>query len=81
MTERNPEHTRHYDRTLNGVTVNVWARPKSCFFCEHCTDIFVDLDGSPYLWFCELEKDIDDGMYERCENFKDDNFDMRGDTE
>jgi hypothetical protein len=43
--------------------------------------MFVDLDGSPYLWFCELEKDIDDGMYERCENFKDDNFDMRGDTE
>ena len=43
--------------------------------------MFVDLDGSPYLWICELEKDIDDGMYERCENFKDDNFDMRGDPE
>ena len=66
----NPEHTREYDVTNNGVRLHLWARPNSCFFCDHCTDIFIDLDGSPYMWFCEKENEIDVGMLGKCEDFR-----------
>lgn len=32
------------------------APARSCFFCEHCTDVFFD-HGGPYMLCCELSAD------------------------
>ena len=44
------------------------AHPKSCFFCNHCTDIFFDSKG-PYMFFCDVDSDIDIGLQGVCQKF------------
>ena len=55
---------------------SVWAHPRSCFFCDHCTDIFFDYTNGPYMWMCELTEDGEDaservhlGMTGQCTDF------------
>lgn len=33
----------------------VGAKPDSCLFCKHCTDIFWDYTHGPYTLCCELD--------------------------
>ena len=75
----NPEFTRRYQ----GTGYSVMARPNSCFFCQHLTDIFYDGHG-PYAFICEKlysmspEDESDDeniitlGMLGKCPDFIDD---------
>ena len=45
------------------------AHPRSCFFCDNCTDIFYDSDG-PYMWFCRKDGDTELGVSGKCEYFE-----------
>ena len=47
------------------------AHPRSCFFCDHCTDIMYDGDG-PYNFTCTIDKDPSKGFLGECESFKED---------
>lgn len=47
----------------------VIAHPKSCFFCDWCTDIFYDSSG-PYMWLCKKDGDVDAGISGECKHFK-----------
>ena len=55
----------------------VKAHPRSCFFCEHLTDIFWDYTNGPYVFFCEQRhmdspddpNPIEQGMRGECEDF------------
>lgn len=44
------------------------AHAKSCFFCDHCTDIFFDSDG-PYMFLCDIAGDVHSGLSGTCEGF------------
>lgn len=44
------------------------ARPNSCFFCDHCTDIFFDQDG-PYAFVCDEEQNVELGLSGMCSLF------------
>ena len=48
------------------------APATSCFFCDHCTDIFFDFSHGPYMFFCELDEDVDVGLSGKCKTFKED---------
>ena len=47
------------------------AHPKACFFCDHCTDIFVDWDGTPYMFVCIKDHgtEIERGLEGKCPDF------------
>ncbi len=49
----------------------VLADPRSCYFCEHLTDIFYDYAHGPYGFVCSagLLPDVD-AIEGRCEKFK-----------
>ena len=51
--------------------IKVTAHKRSCFFCEHCTDMYYDYTYGPYMFFCT--KRIDwaevDAMHGSCEGF------------
>jgi hypothetical protein len=51
---------------------NVSAPEKSCFFCSHCTDIFFDYTRGPYMFICELDEYIVDGLNGECVKFAED---------
>ena len=55
------EHTRIF----RGPGYAVKAHPKSCFFCQHLTDIFYDSAG-PYGFICDLNETIETGMRGMC---------------
>ena len=64
-------------KEFKGEGYSVMAHPKSCFFCEHCTDIFYDYTNGPYMFFCDLTEDGEDttdrinkGLKGSCNNFK-----------
>ena len=44
------------------------ARPNSCFFCDHCTDIFFDQYG-PYAFICDEEQNVELGLSGVCSLF------------
>lgn len=49
------------------------CRPKSCFFCKHCTDIFYDWTHGPYKFICDIKEDIDNkGLAGECNEFIED---------
>lgn len=51
----------------------VWAHKRSCFFCQHLTDIWWDYTNGPYMFLCEQEEDpaaIERGMKGECPSFK-----------
>ena len=50
----------------------VKAHPRSCFFCDHLTDIFWDYSHGPYMFYCEIEQEIDTGMCGECKQFVED---------
>lgn len=55
-----------------GPGVVVRAPEKACLFCEHCTDVFWDYTGGPYLMFCEKHEDVTevDGPWGNCPDFQ-----------
>lgn len=59
------DHTREF-KLEDGRTL--YADPRSCFFCDHLTDIWYDSEG-PYMFLCELDNEIETGMYGNCEDF------------
>ena len=64
---RNPEFSREYSKE----GIRLWARPTSCFFCDNCTDIFIDtFSQKPYLWFCKIHEDVEEGLMGKCADFK-----------
>ena len=70
MTERNREFY-----LKNGLIV--LAHPRSCYFCDHLTDIFLDtFTGTPYMYNCEMCEDgcvmddwLEHGMRGECKYF------------
>lgn len=73
MSENHPEFTRVYE----GAGYTVKAHPKSCFFCDHLTDIYWDYTNGPYMFTCEKrymttpddEDPIVIGMHGACPDF------------
>lgn len=56
-------------RIFHGPGYTVKARPQSCFFCDHLTDIIYDYTNGPYGFACDLDGDIETGMRGLCRNF------------
>lgn len=56
-------------RIFHGPGYTVKARPQSCFFCDHLTDILYDYTNGPYGFACDLDGDIETGMRGLCQNF------------
>ena len=46
------------DRVYECEFYRLTADERSCFFCDHCTDIFWDTKG-PYMFFCEVDADVE----------------------
>lgn len=44
------------------------CKPPHCLICKHCTDVFIDLDGTPYWTSCDLNEDTDNK--EDCKKFE-----------
>lgn len=65
-----PEDIRIYD----GEFYEVKAHCKSCFFCDHCKDIFWDYSNGPYLFLCDEKFGENDvirkGLSGNCNSFK-----------
>lgn len=59
-------------RIFHGPGYTVKARPQSCFFCDHLTDILYDYTNGPYGFACDLDGDIETGMRGSCQNFSED---------
>lgn len=60
-------------KEFKGEGYTVMAHPKSCFFCEHCTDIIYDYSNGPYMFICNNNIDSDHielGLKGMCDNFK-----------
>lgn len=68
-----PEH--EHTRIFRGPSYTVKAHPKSCFFCQHLTDIFYDYTNGPYGFVCNLEGDIETGMRGVCQGFEEETDD------
>lgn len=69
--------TRPY--LFHEVGVTIMAHPKSCFFCDHCTDIWYDLGEGPYMFECLKQGDGEEndvciirGLKGCCPNFVED---------
>lgn len=69
----NPDFTREYK--FHDPPMAIRANPRSCFFCNHCTDIFYDWNG-PYGWACEKhqcteddEGPVEKGLLGQCQDF------------
>lgn len=64
-------------RVYKSENFTIRARPNSCFFCDHLTDIFWDYTNGPYMFICENKKmadgndedPIEKGMLGLCEDF------------
>lgn len=65
-------------KRFDGEGYTIYAYPKSCFFCKHCTDIFYDFTNGPYSFSCDLDsiEYIPDreriGLSGKCIDFKED---------
>lgn len=46
------------------------AHPRGCFFCKHCTDIWVDPFSGPYMWQCNVEMPTKRGIRGKCIMFE-----------
>ena len=49
---------------------SVQAAENSCFFCQHCTDIFFDYTNGPYMFLCDEDADTRKGCDGQCKLFK-----------
>lgn len=45
------------------------AHPRSCFFCDNCTDIFFDYTNGPYMFMCVKQADTGAGLLGKCNQF------------
>ena len=45
---------------------SVQAAENSCFFCQHCTDIFFDYTNGPYMFLCDEDADTRKGCDGQC---------------
>lgn len=45
------------------------AHPKSCLFCDNCTDMLYDYTHGPYLFHCEHGLDTHEGIQGNCTSF------------
>lgn len=68
MSANESEFTREYKCKYYSLK----AHPRSCFFCDHLTDIFWDYSHGPYMFFCEIEQDTDTGICGKCKQFIED---------
>lgn len=59
------EMTREYECEFYKLK----AHPRSCFFCDNCTDIFFDYTNGPYMFFCAVDGNTDTGLSGLCEQF------------
>lgn len=59
------------DRVYECEFYRLTADERSCFFCDHCTDIFWDTKG-PYMFFCEVDTDVEVGLRGECAEFSED---------
>lgn len=59
-------------RIFHGSGYTVKAHPRSCFFCQHLTDIFYDYTNGPYGFVCnrKTEADVETGMIGECKCFE-----------
>lgn len=52
---------------------HVYLFPKNhCVFCKHCADLFYDYSNGPYMFFCDLDTEVDDHHYGSCGRFEED---------
>ncbi len=51
---------------------SVMAPERSCFFCQHCTDIFFDYTNGPYMFLCSEGVNTSNGLKGKCNLFKED---------
>ena len=49
---------------------SVMAAENSCFFCQHCSDIFFDYTNGPYAFICTEGVPTSAGLKGRCNLFK-----------
>ena len=68
------EDQRTYEATEQGYSVV--AHKRSCFFCNHLTDIWFDYANGPYMFHCGCcDRSNDPGPEEiihgECQYFKD----------
>ena len=49
---------------------SVQVAENSCFFCQHCTDIFFDYTNGPYMFICDKDADTMKGYDGQCKLFK-----------
>lgn len=69
MTKEQAIQKRYKEFKGEGYTV--MAHPQSCFFCKHCAEILYDFTNGPYMFICDKEKDVDNGLKGRCGEFAD----------
>lgn len=64
------EDTKLYDAKFYQVK----AHCRSCFFCDHCTDIFWDFSNGPYMFLCDKNmfdmEAIKKGIIGKCKSFE-----------
>ena len=53
-------------RRFDGGWYSVEAHPRSCFFCDHLTDIFWDYTNGPYLFITDDDCHHLDHQCEPC---------------
>lgn len=62
----NPEWTRTYECD----EYKCKAHPRSCFFCDHCSDIVYDYTHGPYMFGCMcMEASTEEGIEGKCKHF------------
>ena len=58
-------------REFKSENGHVYLFPKKhCVFCKHCTDLFYEYSNGPYMFFCDLDTEVDDHHYESCGMFE-----------
>lgn len=54
-------------RLYDEGNIAVMAPENSCYFCDHCHDIFYDEDG-PYAFGCDIENKPEIAFFDKVEN-------------
>lgn len=53
------------------VGKKILAPDKCCLFCGYCTDVWWDYTHGPYMLYCEIDCDTEQGAKGECEHFID----------
>lgn len=57
-------------RTYECEHYSLSAPERSCFFRQHCTDIWFDYTNGPYMFWCDLEANVESGLKGECARFE-----------